>query len=214
MKYKILIIGSGMAAQSATGFFSKNPNFSHGIAETADDALKKLSCSKYHLVVIYQDILEFGDGLLISRIHKKCPSMPIIAYNGPASRFFYSDEFRLDSPELDQKYFDLILKILNIHDESFTIIGSVRYYPEDACLETDHSKIFLSRTENALLNKLITNKNKIVTPKELKSSVWKDEPGNGELAVYISKLRKKLDLASDNTLSLTNVRHRGYILME
>lgn len=97
-------------------------------------------------------------------------------------------------------------------DESYTSLGSFRFYPEQNKLVKEAEELPLSRKECELLAIFVARPNEIIKREELTKSVWED---NGvivgrSLDTYISKLRKKLK--EDPSIKITNVHGVGYRL--
>ena len=97
-------------------------------------------------------------------------------------------------------------------NETYAILGSFQFYPDQNKLIKEAIEISLSKKECELLKIFIANPNQIVTRDELTKKVWED---NGvivgrSLDTYISKIRKKLK--EDKAIKLTNVHGVGYKL--
>lgn len=98
------------------------------------------------------------------------------------------------------------------HAQSFTTLGSTRFYHHQNKLVLAEKEIKLSSKECELLKIFGKNKNNIVKRELLMKEVWED---NGvvvgrSLDTFISKLRKKLE--GDPSVRLTNIHGVGYKL--
>jgi DNA-binding winged helix-turn-helix (wHTH) protein len=98
------------------------------------------------------------------------------------------------------------------NSESFTFIGTYKFYPEQNKLIKEAVEISLSKKECELLAIFIAQPNQIIKREDLTKKVWED---NGvfvgrSLDTYISKLRIKLK--ADESVKLINIHGVGYKL--
>ena len=96
--------------------------------------------------------------------------------------------------------------------DSYAVLGSFMFYPDQNKLIKEAQEITLSKKECELLEIFVANPNQILKREDLTKRVWED---NGvfvgrSLDTYISKLRKKLQ--DDDSIKITNVHGVGYKL--
>lgn len=97
-------------------------------------------------------------------------------------------------------------------DNSFTQIGSFKFYPDQNKLVKEAQDLPLSRKECELLLIFIQHPNQVVKRELLTKRVWEDKGVivGRSLDTYISKLRKKL--SDDASVKISNVHGVGYKL--
>ncbi|MGV6828103.1 MAG: winged helix-turn-helix domain-containing protein [Flavobacteriales bacterium] len=97
-------------------------------------------------------------------------------------------------------------------DETYSSIGSFRFYPEQNKLVKEAQEISLSKKECELLTIFLEKPNQIIKREVLSKRVWEDYGVvvGRSLDTYISKLRKKLQ--GDEAIKITNVHGVGYRL--
>ncbi|WP_298284780.1 response regulator transcription factor [Lutibacter sp.] len=93
---------------------------------------------------------------------------------------------------------------------SVILIGKYRFNQKKMLLSIQGQSVELSNKEASLLFLLYSNENKTLEREYILNEVWGDEGSyiGRTLDVYISKLRKKLEL--DSSLKIINVRGIGY----
>jgi len=94
-------------------------------------------------------------------------------------------------------------------------IGSLRLNLASHAVDRDGRKIVLTTKEFALLAFLARHEGRVVSRSEICSHVWDDnhDPYSNAIEVYINRLRRKIDAASDTPLIHTR-RGAGYMLAE
>jgi hypothetical protein len=102
--------------------------------------------------------------------------------------------------------------ILVDNQESYSSLGSFKFYPEQNKLVKQAEEISLSKKECELLEIFVASPNQIIKRDELTKKVWEDHGVfvGRSLDTYISKLRKKLE--EDDSIKITNVHGVGYKL--
>jgi DNA-binding response OmpR family regulator len=78
------------------------------------------------------------------------------------------------------------------------------------CRDKSWQEVHLQPLQYELLNLLITNAGQIVPTTTLKDRVWGKPVSDAALAVYIRKLRIKLEPDPDNPVYIENIRGLGY----
>ncbi len=104
-------------------------------------------------------------------------------------------------------------KKTNVYDSNLILIGQYSFDKRSSCLSIDGQNIELSGKETKLLLLLYKHINETLDRDIILHSVWGDE-GNyigRTLDVFISKLRKKLEL--DPRVKIVNTRGVGYKLI-
>ena len=90
--------------------------------------------------------------------------------------------------------------------------GSYTLLLNSCVLKKQNVKIPLSTKEYEVLEYLVKNAGEILSPEKIYKDVWKVEFGDiTAVAVYIQRLRKKLDNPSENMEYIKTEFGRGYI---
>ncbi len=117
--------------------------------------------------------------------------------------------------------FFLLIKKENKTDESVVSMGStsrgvmlgkMEFFQDKQILKFGNDNISLTTKENQVLQILASSPNETLSRERLQKEVWEDEGVlvGRSLDVFISKLRKKLEL--DPNLKIVNVHGKGYKL--
>ena len=90
--------------------------------------------------------------------------------------------------------------------------GSVHFDPQEKQLKINNQSIDLTRTEVKLMNIFALSPNEMITRSRLQKEIWEDEGVivGRSLDMFISKLRKKMEIAPD--INIVVVRGKGYKL--
>lgn len=91
-------------------------------------------------------------------------------------------------------------------------LGALQFDPQEKQLKINNESIDLTRTEARLLHIFALSPNEIIARTRLQKEIWEDEGVivGRSLDMFISKLRKKLETASD--INIVVVRGKGYKL--
>jgi len=84
---------------------------------------------------------------------------------------------------------------------------------ENRAIQTSEKRVFLSPKEFALFTMLYGDKGKVFSKKELFEAIWPNNKDIGVVAVYILKLRRKLDFAKLYLGEIQNSYNNGYVVM-
>lgn len=114
----------------------------------------------------------------------------------------------IERPFEADKLCERLSRFLSKDGEKRELNGSL--WIKDSKAYYGNERLSLSKTELAVLSLLLQNKGKVVSNDEL-SSAFKDTPEGNAPAVYISYLRKKIDLRFGKNMILT-VRNKGYMI--
>lgn len=96
--------------------------------------------------------------------------------------------------------------------DNFLELGALRIEVLTGAAFINNSNIHLTKKEFLILLILVQNKGKVVPKEMLYESIWKQPmAGDGNaLWKHISRLKKKLEMTSENTISIFNSRGEGY----
>lgn len=108
----------------------------------------------------------------------------------------------------------LTRKSAGISTEEYTL-ADLRLNPKSHSAMRGNREIPLLSKEYSLLEYMIRNKGVVLSTTQLEDAIWSFEEGgsSNNIAVYISKLRKKIDEGEENKL-LHTLRGVGYVLRE
>ena len=92
------------------------------------------------------------------------------------------------------------------------MLGKMEFFQDKQILKFGNDNISLTTKENQVLQILASSPNETLSRERLQKEVWEDEGVlvGRSLDVFISKLRKKLEL--DPNLKIVNVHGKGYKL--
>jgi len=105
---------------------------------------------------------------------------------------------------------------LRLHSQSNSSERKISFGPftlllESCVLKKDDKKIPLSSKEYDVLEFLIENEGQALSPEKIYNSVWKNQYGDvTAVAVYIQRLRKKIELDPLNPVYIKTIFGMGY----
>lgn len=108
---------------------------------------------------------------------------------------------------------ELLLRINNIlkyqsHHPEISYFGSFSYNFKTYCLQQNNEIIFLTSSENFLLNFLLKNINIVISREQLAQELNINERS---VDVQIIRLRNKIEINSSRPQFLQTIRNKGYI---
>jgi len=222
MNASVVIIEDIKEMSDLIGLYLKREGMAATVFDNAEDALVYLKTAQPDLVLL--DInLPGMNGFEFLKIYHKlsdCPVLIVSARDADEDIImglgYGADEFvtKPFSPKVLVARIKALLR--RSHGDSTpqknTIsFGPFTLYTESCMLKKEDEKIHLSAREYDILRYLIDTKGKPSTPEEIYRNVWNSEFGDlTAVAVYVQRLRKKIEDNPATPLYIETVHGMGY----
>ncbi|NLT40086.1 MAG: response regulator transcription factor [Clostridiales bacterium] len=217
---RILLVEDDKSIVEKLSEFLSSENFSVDSASGQDEALKKLECGAYDLVLLDISLAD-GNGFSVCTIVKTEYGIPVIFLTASGDEYSTVTGFNVGADDYIPKPFrprELVSRIKNVLRRSGknggvidlhgiridTVRGTATKGGRDLCL---------SALEYRLLLVFLNNRGSILSRSKLLEEVW-DIAGefvsDNTLTVYIKRLRDKIEDDPQNPEIITTVRGLGY----
>lgn len=226
MKNKILIIDDDIELGQLLKKCLEKEGMVVELAHTGKNGLNRLAQNQYFLLILDIMLPDMSGFAVLYELRKSnaVPVLMLTAKNEEVDKIkglwmgaddyltkpFSINEFIARVNSLIRRY-----TMLNHFDEQ----TAVRLQLKDMTIEKETRTVFVSEKqinltgkEFDLLNFLASNKGKIYTKKQIYKQVWGDDYcfDDNNIMSFISKLRKKIELDSNNPFYIQTVRGIGY----
>ena len=227
MNARVLIIEDEIELGELVQLFLSKDGIDSDVALTAEDGFAFLSSNNYDLITL--DInLPGMDGFEFLQKLRQSSDIPVIILSAREGDEDIVLGLGLGADEFVNKPFApkvLVARIRAVlrrvrsdqdHSAKSTIIfDSFSLSPEGYHLEKDGERIILSTKEFEVLRFLIQNPGIAYSPDDIYQAVWGQEFGDiSTVAVYIQRIRKKIENDPTNPDYILTIHGRGYIFDE
>ncbi len=225
MKSQILIIEDVAEMAQLVKLYMENAGFECTVCETAEDALQKLNEGSIPDIVLLDLNLPGMSGLDFLQTFRKDfkTTIPVIIVSARdadediiAGLGFGADEFvtKPFSPRVLVARVQAKLNRLSATEasvEETITFGPYTLYCNSCVLKRGPEKIPLSTKEYEVLEFLARHPEEALSPDVIYNNVWKTQYGDvTAVAVYIQRLRKKIEMDSSHPHYITTVFGMGY----
>ncbi len=222
---RILIVDDDRPSLKMTAFLLKEEGYTVFTADNGQEALRQIDDKAPDLLIL--DVMMPGmDGWEVTRHLRRSTNLPILilsAKGETSDRVFGLD---LGADDYLAKPFEpseLLARVRAVlrRAEAFTFgepqtqlaVEGFRLDPVNSTVTTPNGRVLeLTPIEFRLLHYLMRNNGRVLTHEQLLSTVWGyDYEGySNQVAVYIRRLRAKLEPNPDNPRFIATVRGMGY----
>jgi two-component system response regulator RegX3 len=224
MKAKILIIEDVRELAELVALYLEKEGLETFVAETAEVAVEKLESWTPDLIIL--DInLPGMDGYEFLHLYRKKSSAPVLIVSARdadediiAGLGYGADEFvtKPFSPRvLVARVRALLRRAQEIPEgaegEKTVVFGEYTLYTNSCTLKRGSERIALSAREYEVLAFLAANPSHPLSPEVIYNAIWKNAYGDlTAVAVYIQRLRKKIEADPSNPAFIETVFGMGY----
>ena len=177
----------------------------------AEHLLKELQCD----LIILDLMMPDENGIEFTKRLRKNNNIPVIMLTAMGDLDNRINGLEVGADDYIAKPFEpkeLLLRISNILKRNKTIdslnFGSFSYNQNNQSLLKNNNPVFLTTSEQALLNLLIKNHNQIITRDKLADALNINERS---VDVQMVRLRNKIETHPSRPLFLQTIRTQGYI---
>ncbi len=223
--YNILICDDEQDIINALKIYLSNPNYSIFEAHNGIEVLETVSNHEIHLILMDIMMPEM-DGITAMVKLREISNIPVIlltAKSEDADKVLGlnvgADDY-ITKPfnpiEVEARVRSQLRRYLqlgggNIRNDSY-IIGSIELNDRTKEVFVDGETVSLTPKEYEILKLLMSNPDKVYSPKDIYRHVWKEEPLSSEktVAVHIRHLREKIEINPAEPRYLKVVFGQGY----
>lgn len=223
--YNILICDDEQDIINALKIYLSNPNYSIFEAHNGIEVLETVSNHEIHLILMDIMMPEM-DGITAMVKLREISNIPVILLTAKSEDTdkvlglnVGADDY-ITKPfnpiEVEARVRSQLRRYLqlgggNIRNDSY-IIGSIELNDRTKEVFVDGETVSLTPKEYEILKLLMSNPDKVYSPKDIYRHVWKEEPLSSEktVAVHIRHLREKIEINPAEPRYLKVVFGQGY----
>ena len=215
----ILVVDDDDGIRSLVKQYLNKNNFLVTTADSAEDAIEKISIIKFDLIVL--DVMMPGkNGLEFIQENKKKIDTPIILLTAKGETNDRVEGLETGADDYLSKPFEpkeLILRIKNIltktkkNDQKRVIIfDNIKIDLNKLLIFKDTNEFKINNTEKIILEKMINKPGKTFSREDIGQLIDLDKERS--IDVIITRLRKKIETDPKNPKYLQTLRGMGYVL--
>lgn len=225
----ILICDDEKDIVSALKIYLSNPDYRLFEAYNGQQALDVLKETKIDLVLL-DIMMPVPDGIEVLATIRKEYSMPVILLTAKSEDSDKILGLNVGADDYITKPFNPLEVTARVNSqlrryfklgagtekEEKYIIGGIELDDMKKEVLVDGEAVSLTPKEYEILKFLMSNPNKVFSPKEIYKSVWKEDPFSADntVAVHIRHLREKIEINPAEPRYIKVVFGQGYILSE
>lgn len=223
--YNILICDDEQDIINALRIYLSNPQYSIFEAHTGKEALQIINKQDIHIVLMDIMMPEM-DGISAMVKLRETSNIPVIMLTAKSEDTdkilglnVGADDYitkPFNPVEVEARVRSQLRRYLQLggrelHPESIAI-GGIELNDSAKEVTLDGEKVSLTPKEYEILKFLMSNPNRVFSPKEIYKSVWKESPISSEntVAVHIRHLREKIEINPAEPRYLKVVFGQGY----
>jgi two-component system phosphate regulon response regulator OmpR len=215
----ILVVDDDDGIRSLVKQYLNKNNFLVTTADSAENAIEKISIVKFDLIVL--DVMMPGkNGLEFIRDNKKKIDTPIILLTAKGETNDRVEGLEIGADDYLSKPFEpkeLILRIKNIltktkknNQKRVIIFDNIKIDLNRLLIFKDTSEFKINNTEKIILEKMINKPGKTFSREDIGQLIDLDKERS--IDVIITRLRKKIETDPKNPKYLQTLRGMGYVL--
>jgi two-component system phosphate regulon response regulator OmpR len=215
----ILVVDDDDGIRSLVKQYLNKNNFLVTTADSAENAIEKISIVKFDLIVL--DVMMPGkNGLEFIQENKKKIDTPIILLTAKGETNDRVEGLEIGADDYLSKPFEpkeLILRIKNIltktkknNQKRVIIFDNIKIDLNRLLIFKDTSEFKINNTEKIILEKMINKPGKTFSREDIGQLIDLDKERS--IDVIITRLRKKIETDPKNPKYLQTLRGMGYVL--
>ncbi len=225
--YNILVCDDEKDIVNALDIYLKSEGYNTILAYNGTEALEKVQREEIHLVLM-DIMMPLMDGITAMVKIREISNIPVILLTAKGEDTDKILGLNVGADDYVTKPFNPVELMARVKsqlrrymmlgggkiDEQNIRIGGIELNNTAKKVTVDGEKVSLTPTEYDILYLFMKNPNKVFSPKEIYSRVWKDEPYGAEstVAVHIRHLREKIEINPAEPRYLKVVWGQGYMI--
>lgn len=225
--YNILVCDDEKDIVNALDIYLKSEGYNTILAYNGLEALEKVQKDEIHLVVM-DIMMPVLDGITAMVKIREISNIPVILLTAKGEDTDKILGLNVGADDYVTKPFNPVELMARVKSQlrRFMMLGGGKTNDKNICIGSielnntakkvtvDGEKVSLTPTEYDILCLLMNNPNKVFSPKEIYSNVWKNEAYGAEntVAVHIRHLREKIEINPAEPRYLKVVWGQGYMI--
>ncbi len=225
--YNILVCDDEKDIVNALDIYLKSEGYNTILAYNGVEALEKVQREEIHLVLM-DIMMPIMDGITAMVRIREISNIPVILLTAKGEDTDKILGLNVGADDYVTKPFNPVELMARVKshlrrymtlgggkvNEQNIRIGGIELDNTAKKVTVDGEKVSLTPTEYDILYLFMKNPNKVFSPKEIYSKVWKDEPYGAEstVAVHIRHLREKIEINPAEPRYLKVVWGQGYMI--
>lgn len=225
--YNILVCDDEKDIVNALDIYLKSEGYNTVLAYNGLEALEKVQKDEIHLVVM-DIMMPVLDGITAMVKIREISNIPVILLTAKGEDTDKILGLNVGADDYVTKPFNPVELMARVKSQlrRFMMLGGGKTNDQNICIGSielnntakkvtvDGEKVSLTPTEYDILCLLMNNPNKVFSPKEIYSNVWKNEAYGAEntVAVHIRHLREKIEINPAEPRYLKVVWGQGYMI--
>ncbi|MDD2270509.1 MAG: response regulator transcription factor [Candidatus Dojkabacteria bacterium] len=217
---KVLIVEDEPVLRKLEKNFLEKKGFVVDGVTDGKEALSMLKLNEYDCVLLDLNI-PGKDGISVSKeIRRMGKDVPIIMVTARSQIYDKLEGFDSGADDYITKPFDMkelvarvnaVIKRSSINQEEIIKLGDMEIYPEKNTVSIGSLEKELTNREMGILEYLVRNKGRIISPEELLEHVWDSNVDmfTDTVKTHIKTLRKKID---PKKKFIKTIRGKGYVV--
>ena len=223
--YNILICDDEQDIINALKIYLSNPDYKMYEAHTGIEALEVINNNDIHLVLM-DVMMPKMDGITAMVKLREVSNIPVILLTAKSEDTDKILGLNVGADDYITKPFNPVEVSARVRSQlrRYLHLGGRNIYPQSLSINgielndsakevsVDGEKVALTPKEYEILKFLMSNPNKVFSPKEIYKQVWKESPLSSEntVAVHIRHLREKIEINPAEPRYLKVVFGQGY----
>lgn len=223
--YNILVCDDEKDIVNALDIYLKSEGYNTILAYNGIEALEKVQTDEIHLVIM-DIMMPIMDGITSMVKIREVSNIPVILLTAKGEDTDKILGLNVGADDYVTKPFNPVELMARVKSqlrrymmlgggklsEQNIRIGGIELDDTAKKVTVDGEKVPLTPTEYDILHLLMKNPDKVFSPKEIYSKVWKDDPYGAEstVAVHIRHLREKIEINPAEPRYLKVVWGQGY----
>ncbi len=223
--YNILVCDDEKDIVNALDIYLKSEGYNTILAYNGIEAVEKVKEQEIHLVIM-DIMMPIMDGITAMVKIRETSNIPVILLTAKGEDTDKILGLNVGADDYVTKPFNPVELMARVKsqlrrymmlgggkiNEKSICIGGIEFDDSAKKVTVDGEKVSLTPKEYEILHLLMKNPNRVFSPKEIYTKVWKDDPYGAEstVAVHIRHLREKIEINPAEPRYLKVVWGQGY----
>ena len=223
--YNILVCDDEKDIVNALDIYLKSEGYNTILAYNGIEAVEKVKEQEVHLVIM-DIMMPIMDGITAMVKIRETSNIPVILLTAKGEDTDKILGLNVGADDYVTKPFNPVELMARVKSQlrRYMMLGGGKINEKSICIggielddsaknvTVDGEKVSLTPKEYEILHLLMKNPNRVFSPKEIYTKVWKDDPYGAEstVAVHIRHLREKIEINPAEPRYLKVVWGQGY----
>ena len=223
--YNILVCDDEKDIVNALDIYLKSEGYNTILAYNGNEAIEKVKTEDIHLALL-DIMMPVLDGITAMVKIREISNIPVILLTAKSEDTDKILGLNVGADDYITKPFNPVEVMARVKSQlrRYMMLGGGKINEKSICIggielddsakkvTVDGEKVSLTPKEYEILHLLMKNPNRVFSPKEIYTKVWKDDPYGAEstVAVHIRHLREKIEINPAEPRYLKVVWGQGY----